>query len=45
MFTQYFTCKHHFIPIKKTNNCNETSHNCIEIKPWLQAFYDKKQGK
>ena len=30
---------------KKTNNCYETSHNCMKIKPWLQAFYDKKQGK
>ena len=45
-------CSHNISPIniicfllKKTNNCYDTSHNCMKIKPWLQAFYDKKKGK
>ena len=45
-------CSHNISPIniisflsKRTNNCYDTSHNCMKIKPWLQAFYDKKQGK
>jgi len=42
---QYFTYKHHLFPIKKTNNCYDTPHNYMKIKQWLQAFYDRKQGK
>ena len=45
-------CSHNISPIniisflsKRINNCYDTSHNCMKIKPWLQAFYDKKQGK
>ena len=45
-------CSHSISPIniicfllKKTNNCYDTPHNYMKIKQWLQAFYDRKQGK
>lgn len=41
-FTAIFHYKHYFIPIKRTNNCYDTSHNCMKIKPWLHKHFTIK---